>query len=359
MDSNLRNGYAQSYFAGVQHQVTENLAVEVNTLGALGRRPNHHRHRQSRIHHRYRHGPSGTSGMPDIAWRSSQGSSDYNALTASIRYRSSHAQFQASYTWSHSIDNQSEPLVGDFFDLNFTRVGSSVSSQISTFARQFDSSADRGNSDFDQRQNLVFFSIVDLPAASSGPRFLRALTRDWHFSQLAAFRTGFPYTVLAASTAYPGSGEILNQRADLVSGPVNPDSPVPWRTGAPQPGKLSLPPGPGELGNTGRNAFRGPGLYNIDVSLSRSFPVRYGRWFMGEAGRLTVRVDAFNLFNHANLNNPDALLTSPDFGVATYGRVGQASGFPAVAPFHETARQLQLILRLSFLNDRARVSGSE
>ncbi len=69
---------------------------------------------------------------------------------------------------------------------------------------------------------------------------------------------------------------------------------------------------------------------------------------MGEAGRFTVRVDAFNLLNHANLNNPDGLLGSSTFGVATYGRVGQASGFPAVAPFRETARQLQLILRLSF-----------
>ncbi len=38
MDPNLRNGYAQSFFLGVQHQVTDNLSVEVNTLGALDRR---------------------------------------------------------------------------------------------------------------------------------------------------------------------------------------------------------------------------------------------------------------------------------------------------------------------------------
>jgi hypothetical protein len=149
--------------------------------------------------------------------------------------------------------------------------------------------------------------------------------------------------VLAPSTAFAGSCEILNQRADLVSTSVNPATAVTGGRLLLNPANFSFP-GPGQLGNTGRNAFRGPGLYNLDISLSRSFPVKY----FGEEGRLIFRVDAFNLLNHANLNNPDALLTSPTFGVATYGRSGQASGFPAVAPFHETARQLQLILRLSF-----------
>ena len=341
MDPGLRNGYAQSFFFGVQHQVTDNLAIEVNMLGALDRRlltTDIVNREFSTTTGRFR------EGFPDIAWRSSQGSLNYNALTALLRYRSSHAQFQAAYTWSHSIDNQSDPLVGDFFDLNFTRVGSSSnSSQISTFAQQFNSSADRGNSDFDQRHNLVLLSILDLPGAPSGPRWVRAITRNWHFSELAAFRSGFPYTVLAPSTAFAGSGEILNQRADLVSTSVNPATAVTGGRLLLNPANFSFPD-PEQLGNTGRNAFRGPGLYNLDISLSRSFPVKY----FGEEGRLTFRVDAFNLLNHANLNNPDALLTSPTFGVATYGRSGQASGFPAVAPFHETARQLQLILRLSF-----------
>ena len=98
------------------------------------------------------------------------------------------------------------------------------------------------------------------------------------------------------------------------------------------------------LFRSGRNAFRGPGLYNADVSISRSFPLKY----VGESGRLTVRADIFNLLNHANLNNPDALITSPTFGLALFGRTGRSSGFPAVTPLNETAGQFQLILRLSF-----------
>ena len=70
--------------------------------------------------------------------------------------------------------------------------------------------------------------------------------------------------------------------------------------------------------------------------------------YLREGTRLTVRADAFNILNHANLNNPDNLLGDPTFGVATYGRQGTPSGFPAVTPVNETARQIQLLLRVEF-----------
>jgi hypothetical protein len=67
-----------------------------------------------------------------------------------------------------------------------------------------------------------------------------------------------------------------------------------------------------------------------------------------ESTRITIRADAFNILNHANLNNPQSNMGLPDFGLATYGRQGTASGFPAVSPVNETARQVQMLLRLEF-----------
>jgi len=61
-----------------------------------------------------------------------------------------------------------------------------------------------------------------------------------------------------------------------------------------------------------------------------------------------VRADAFNVLNHANLNNPDSFLGSESFGIALYGRRGRDSGFPALSPLIETPRQIQLILRIEF-----------
>lgn len=103
-------------------------------------------------------------------------------------------------------------------------------------------------------------------------------------------------------------------------------------------------PAPSALGTTGRNEFRGPGFYKLDLSLARSFPAP---WF-GEAGRIALRASLFNALNHANLNNPDTRLGSPTFGVAQFGRQGTQSGFPSVSPLNETPRQVQLSFKVEF-----------
>ena len=142
--------------------------------------------------------------LPDIAYRANQGFSDYNALTAVLRYRIPRGMVQASYTWSHSIDNQSDPLIGDFFNLTFTSIQTGrIVRARSTFSEQFNPNADRGNSDFDQRQNLVIFSYWNLPAPFAQSK-VGLLLRDWTVAGLAAFRSGLPYTVLRNLRGYPG-----------------------------------------------------------------------------------------------------------------------------------------------------------
>jgi hypothetical protein len=344
VDPNLKNGYAHSYFFGVQQRITDNLSLEVNALGSLGRRLI-----VTDVVNRSFSVP-GTSNrlnpnLPDIAYRSALGSSDYNALAAVARYRASRGQLQVSYTWSHSIDNQSDALIGDFFNLNFTAIQSSAgSSGRSSFSRQFDSRADRGNSDFDQRHNLIVFSYWDLPTPLWRSRLSRALFGNWTVAELAAFRSGFPYSVGAPST-----GAIQNNRADIVDPArtvlANPVA-VPGGERLLDPAGFAAP-GAGLLGNSGRNAFIGPGFYNVDLSVARRFGVRW----LGEGGRLNLRADFFNVLNHANLNNPNAVFGNASFGtfgIATFGRQGKQSGFPSVVPLNESARQIQLSVKLEF-----------
>ena len=166
---------------------------------------------------------------------------------------------------------------------------------------------------------------------------------------MAAFRSGFPFTVIGTSNVVVGGGQVLNNRPDIV----DPKQTV-LANPVPVPGgeRLLNPAGfreaaPSTLGNAGRNAFIGPGFFNIDVSVAKSFGVPW----LGESGRLRVRADAFNVLNHANLGNPDSLFTfplSPTFGVATFGRQAKQSGFPAVSPLNELPRQIQLSIRLDF-----------
>jgi len=337
---NLRDGYVESYFLGVQHQVTRDFSLELNALGSLSRKlittdlinraasvP-----RVNFLNSDGRFNPA----VADISYRSNQGASNYNAFTAVARYRAHRTQVKAAYTWGHAIDNQSEPLAGEFFDLSFTRTAGGISGLgRAAFSRQFDSRGDRGNSNFDQTHNLTFTAIWELP----GSRL-----RGWSVAALGALRSGFPYSVVARPTAF-GDETILNERANLVD-PGRVDA-----GRAPVDGGVRLlaagafqAPSDSAQGNTGRNAFRGPGLASMDLSLARTFGVKR----LGESGRVTVRADAFNFLNHANLNNPNSLLGSRAFGIATFGRQGRDSGFPGVAPLNETARQIQLLLRLEF-----------
>jgi hypothetical protein len=345
VDPNLRNGRVKSYFAGVQQRITSNLTLEVNGLGTYGRSLVTTDIINRNLSTLSGTGPTGTgrynNDLPDIAYRANQGFSDYNAMTAVVRYRSDRGMVQGSYTWSHSIDNQSDPLVGDFFNLAFTSIQTGeTSSHPSTFSEQFNPNSDRANSDFDQRQNLVLFSYWNLP--SPFPRSKPGiLLRDWTIAELAAFRSGLPYTVYG-----PDTGSLLNNRANLL----DPSEAV-FANPAPVAGGVQLlnpaafgPAAPNTLGNSGRNAFIGPGFYSLDLSLARAFQLPW----LGEAGRLRVRADAYNVLNHANLGNPDNQLYDGTFGVATYGRQGYPSGFPAVSPLNETPRQVQLSLKVEF-----------
>jgi Carboxypeptidase regulatory-like domain/TonB dependent receptor len=344
----MRDAYAQNAFIGVQQRIATNFTAQMNAVGSLGRellttdllnRPLSVPVSSNLSNPFGKFQPS----WPMIAYRGNQGSSDHYGLEIVARYQRPQLQFQGSYTLSHTIDNQSDPLAGEFFNFNFTNPGTQPSA---TFTRQFDSSADRAASDFDQRHNLVMYGVWE-PPALFGENKRAALFRSWTFGGLAAFRSGFPYNPIATS-AFNGSGAYyLNNRPNLILPSeefLNVSAP-----GGVQilnPAAFAAPP-PGTLGNIGRNALRGPGFYSADLSLSRTFGWRR----LGEAGQVTLRADAFNLLNHVNLNNPETSLNASlptAFGAALYGRQGYDPGFPGLSPLNETARQIQMMLRVEF-----------
>jgi hypothetical protein len=80
------------------------------------------------------------------------------------------------------------------------------------------------------------------------------------------------------------------------------------------------------LGNVGRNALRGPGRWNADVSFGKNFAVK-------ERYRFQIRADLFNSLNHTNYGNPDTNIES-----ANFGRINSTAG----------AREIQLNARFVF-----------
>ena len=242
-----------------------------------------------------------------IGEQTTNANSNYNSFQANVRNSPYHGlQFSASYTWSHSLD-----IASHFEDTG-----------LSTRAlNPFNPHANYGDSVFDARQRFVAYYSYQIPGTrgSGGPVSL--LTTGWQISGITTLQTGFPITISSpgsftsltcTSFEFYGCWDVPN-----VSGPVqifsNP------RT-APNnlwfnPAAFSEPPF-GIIGNARRNFFHGPGLNSTDLALHKWIPLG-----SNESRRLELRLEAFNIFNHAQFNNPDGSFTDGIPPNGTFGRV--------------------------------------
>jgi carboxypeptidase family protein/TonB-dependent receptor-like protein len=248
-------------------------------------------------------------------------SSNYNALQLQYK-RPVYRRVQAllNYTYSHSIDNASDDLIPH------------VSSVLSP------ASADRASSDFDVRHNFTGTLTFDIPSAKGA--FLEKLTEDWSLAGVFQVRSGLPINIFTYSTA---DGSLVNDaRPNLVPGMT---IWVPDPTTGPGK-KLNVNafalPASGVQGDFPRNAVRGLGAAQIDLSIQRSFALT-------ERLRLSFRTDAFNVLNHPNFANPygEWEPASPSFGVFTQMLNRGLGGLNALYQIGGP-RSLQLSLRLSF-----------
>jgi len=234
------------------------------------------------------------------------GNSNYNSFQASLRNSPSHGlTFSLAYTWSHSLD------IGSHFE----------DTGLDTRAlNPFDPHANYGDSVFDARQRFVAYYSYQIPGRKGGGGLISLLTGGWEISGITTFQTGFPITISS-----PGSYTSLTCDSFMfygcwdvpsVSGPVeiyhNPrTSPNNlWFN----PAAFSTPPF-GVIGNARRNFFHGPGLNQTDLALHKWIPLG------SESRRLELRLEAFNVFNHAQFNNPDGSFTDGIPPNGTFGEV--------------------------------------
>ena len=232
--------------------------------------------------------------------------SSYNALQASLtRQLSTHLSFQASYWWSKSLDYVSS--------LNIAGSAPTLVAGENDLAQNpFDLRAEWGPSLFDATQRFVFSGTYGLPTARSLPRIAGVLVNGWQLNTIVSLATGTPFTVYDSDNA-PEEGTapeitgFYSSRPNVVSNPNNgPHTPNQW-VSASAFQQLTPQANPGEFGNEGRNAIRGPGLATADISLFKNFR-------MTEKSTLQFRAEGFNTLNHPNFMLPENDLASPDFG---------------------------------------------
>ena len=264
---------------------------------------------------------------------SNHGTSNYDALQAQYRHRLSHGlQTLLSYTWGHSIDDVSS-------DVNYQNVP----------LGQSPSSAERGPSDYDIRQTFAGAASYDIPKPSSG--VLKNIFGSWSTDSIIYVRTAPPVNVVTGQNPFVDSvlsGPDSVQRPDVVPG-------VPfylYPTGAPgskviNPAAFTMPVPATAQGDLGRNALRGFGATQWDITLRRQFRIT-------ERIGLQARGDFFNILNHPNFGSPvNYLSDTAQFGEATQmlnnylGTGGQSGG---LNPLYQIGgpRSIQLALKLQF-----------
>jgi hypothetical protein len=233
-----------------------------------------------------------------------EGISNYSALQVQARKRLSYGlTLTASYTWSHSLDEQSG--LGLFF------TGNNALAPHSNYA----------SSDFDQTHVFLVNYSYQLPKATSN-KALGYVVNGWMLGGQTVAQSGQPYSVYdfsgsEASLYFGTSDYITNPIVPLLPGVTAKQAQLQGTTGvnagkpvlnvndfAPQyvaPGTNGVPAGDvyeSLYGPNGRNMFRGPFQVRFDMSLAKEF-------LLAEKYRLRLNFNVYNLFNHPDFDTPN------------------------------------------------------
>jgi hypothetical protein len=242
-------------------------------------------------------------GMPsqfssNTIW-TNKGFSSYNAMLVTLHKNAGYGlQFDLNYTWSHSIDNVS--AVANFI------AGGEGYGFICDIQRPREC---RGNSDFDVTNMISGNFIYDLPfgrgrsIGANMPFWANEALGGWELSGLPSWHTGYAYNIYSnafvAGFATDAPATLIGSPALLKTHVQHSGNGQPVNAFANSSAALAAMTGPTGFNIGERNNFRGPGYFDMDLGLGKTFPVR-------ENLNVKFRCDAFNVFNHPNFNTPSS-----------------------------------------------------
>ncbi len=312
-------------------------------------------------------------------WRA-EGVSTYNALQLQATKRMSHGlMVNASYTYSHSLDEGSGLGAGLFFNGN----------------NPLNPRTSYSSSDFDRTHVLTVSYVYQFPTRTYKSGFVGKVANGWGLQGVTVAQSGEPFSVIDFSGT---AGSIFFSADDFITNPILPlasgISPkqatqggtdnffksggyVPGTVRVPyinpndfsipflQPNQSGVPPcglttagtttcdmQETNYGSNGRNIFRAPFQTRFDLSVFKTFR-------FGDRYALKFQADAFNIFNHPDFDAPNGdfalngcfnpfpcfpsnmtqILTPANPNPQNYGVIGQTVG---------SNRFLQLAMHLSF-----------
>jgi len=239
-------------------------------------------------------------------------SSSYNSLQVSLQHTEKYANFLIGYTWSKSMDNGSTS-----FDAT----------------NPYNPGLSRSLSIFNVPHDLVASYTVQLPFDKFTRKgaLMDRIAAGWSISGISTFASGQPVQISESDdrsltgtfSATIDEPSYANNGGKLYAN-RNPRSQTPYFN----PDYFVLEP-LGQVGNSMRRFFSGPGILNSDLALQKETKIR-------EAQSLLFRAEAFNVFNHAQFNNPNGNINNS--GIGGFGYVNSA----------RDPRIMQVALKLQF-----------
>jgi hypothetical protein len=218
----------------------------------------------------------------------------YNGVITAIQHRmSNNFSFLANYTWSKCMalgDNPGD-IAAPFFEHTENR------------------RLDRGPCSFDVR-HIFNTTLIARSNFHSLQGWKGALANNWQIAPLIRITSGVPLDVTSGvDNSRTGIG--LDRPNLINSGAVYTGNHIQQKANLAYLNKAAFSQNAvGTYGNLSRNAFRQPNYYNVDMSVSRIFPIR-------ERLDFQLRMEAFNVLNHPNFNAFSTNLNSGSFGNAT------------------------------------------
>lgn len=348
IDANLKTAYARFWNLSLQRELARNLIVSVDYSASQGRDlyavSNFNRLGSGNVYL----GDSCTTGKctgrlntqyADINMLTNQGYSDYQGVTVGLDSRGSAnhwftrgLSFNARYTWATAKDNLSSTLSEGTNSFNYG------------FLDPFNPSLDYGYADYDIRHRFTFGGTWEIPYQPSfQPTTItgyvyKHLLSGLALSSIFTAQTGTPFSVYdctkssnsicsrAVGTAdTSGADNPANAAAANRFQYINLSGLTAGSYANALTGTSIFGPFPSTM--TARNAFRGPGNWNVDLALFKTFRVK--EWVT-----MQFRGEVYNAFNHANL-----YVSGSETDISRYAYV------PAL---RNGRRNIQFALRLIF-----------
>ena len=311
--ANTPNAYVYTYSLGGQYNLGHNLIADIGYQGSSS-------HKLVRLVNQNFIYPNNPAFFA-VYMPHTDVNANYNGMNAGLSRRFANGyQFQVNYRWAKSIDTLSNEGPGAETNQTFPQ----------------DLHTERGPSDFDVTHSITTAGLWDLPIFRNSSSTAGKILGGWQLSGIMTWHTGFPWTPKTGRcTSTPGGPTLCPARPARYFGGALTDTsndtflsphgqfPGIQPNGLPyfdinNPGGF-LPPG------IGRNSFRGPRYFSVDMTVGKKTMLG----FLGDGTSLDLRANLFNAFNNLNLapfrfgspSNP--IIEDPNFGKSERGQAGR------------------------------------